>query len=36
MGCCLRVRLRQWSCGWRHCGFVDLRVLYLIFVPLAG
>src|SRR5215470_6005387 len=32
----LRVRLRQWSCGWQHRGLVMVRMLYLMFVRLAG
>jgi len=32
----LRVRLRQGPSGWKHRGLVALRMLYLIFVRLAG
>jgi putative transposase len=32
----LRVGLRQWSWGWQHRRLVILRMLYLIFVRLAG
>jgi putative transposase len=32
----LRVRLRWWSCGWQHRGLVTLRILYLMFIRLAG
>ena len=32
----LRVRLRQWSCGWQHRGLVMVRMLYLMFVRLDG
>src|SRR6266516_7831089 len=32
----LRVRLRQWSRSWQHRWPVTLRMLYLIFVRLAG
>jgi hypothetical protein len=32
----LQVRLRQWSCDWEHRGLVTVRMLYLMFVRLAG
>jgi putative transposase len=32
----LRIRLRQWSCDWQHRGLVTVRMLYLMFVRLAG
>jgi putative transposase len=32
----LLVRLRQWSCDWQHRGLVTVRMLYLMFVRLAG
>src|SRR5215510_8470864 len=32
----LRVGLRRWSGGWQHRGLVTLRMLYLMFVRLAG
>jgi hypothetical protein len=32
----LQVRLRQWSYDWEHRGLVTVRMLYLMFVHLAG
>jgi putative transposase len=32
----MRVRLRQWSCGWQHRRLVTVRILYMFFVRLAG
>ena len=32
----MRVGLRQWSCGWQHRGRVTARMLYLMFVRMAG
>ena len=32
----LRVRLRSGSWGWKHRGLMTVRMLYLMFVRLAG
>jgi hypothetical protein len=32
----LRVRQRRWSLSWQDHGFVTVRMLYLMFVRLAG
>jgi len=32
----LRIRLRYRSCGWQHRRLVAIRMLYLMFVRLAG